>query len=65
MSAGARKSGLISVDQAVGKLVQTLKDKGILDDTYIIFSSDNGFFRGKRASPPGSTCPTTRRRGCR
>src|SRR4051812_42424322 len=34
---------LLSVDQSVGNLIQTLKDKGILDDTYVIFSSDNGF----------------------
>ena len=33
---------LISVDQAVGKLVQALQSKGILDDTYIIFTSDHG-----------------------
>jgi arylsulfatase A-like enzyme len=48
---------LISVDQAVGKLVQTLKDKGILDDTYIIFSSDNGFFRGEHRIVTGKYLP--------
>ena len=48
---------LISVDQAVGKLVQTLKDKGILDDTYIIFSSDNGFFRGEHRIATGKYLP--------
>ena len=48
---------LISVDQAVGKLVQTLQDKGILDDTYIIFSSDNGFFRGEHRIATGKYLP--------
>jgi arylsulfatase A-like enzyme len=48
---------LISVDQAVGKLIQSLKDKGILDDTYIIFSSDNGFFRGEHRIASGKYLP--------
>jgi N-acetylglucosamine-6-sulfatase len=48
---------LISVDQAVGELVQSLKDKGILDDTYIIFSSDNGFFRGEHRIATGKYLP--------
>jgi arylsulfatase A-like enzyme len=48
---------LASVDQAVGKLVQGLKDKGILDDTYIIFSSDNGFFRGEHRIATGKYLP--------
>jgi arylsulfatase A-like enzyme len=48
---------LISVDQAVGRLVQALKDKGILDDTYIIFSSDNGFFRGEHRIATGKYLP--------
>src|SRR3954453_20300743 len=48
---------LISVDQSVGKLVQTLKDEGILDDTYIVFSSDNGFFRGEHRIATGKYLP--------
>ena len=48
---------LISVDQAVGRLVQSLKDRGILDDTYIIFSSDNGFFRGEHRIATGKYLP--------
>jgi N-acetylglucosamine-6-sulfatase len=48
---------LISVDQAVGELVQALKNKGILDDTYIIFSSDNGFFRGEHRIDSGKYLP--------
>lgn len=48
---------LASVDDAVGRLIQTLKDKGILDDTYIIFSSDNGFFRGEHRIASGKYLP--------
>jgi N-acetylglucosamine-6-sulfatase len=48
---------LLSVDQAVGRLVQSLQDKGILDDTYIIFSSDNGFFRGEHRIVSGKYLP--------
>src|SRR5262249_6516750 len=48
---------LIAVDQAVANLVQALKDKGILDDTYIIFSSDNGFMRGEHRISGGKFLP--------
>jgi N-acetylglucosamine-6-sulfatase len=48
---------LISVDQAVGKLIDALKAKGILDDTYIIFASDNGFFRGEHRIASGKYLP--------
>ena len=48
---------LASVDQSVAELVQSLKDKGILDNTYIIFSSDNGFFRGEHRIVSGKYLP--------
>jgi N-acetylglucosamine-6-sulfatase len=48
---------LISVDQSVGELVQSLKDKGILNDTYIIFASDNGIFRGEHRITSGKFLP--------
>jgi N-acetylglucosamine-6-sulfatase len=48
---------LISVDEAVGRLVQSLKDRGVLDDTYIIFASDNGFFRGEHRIATGKYLP--------
>jgi N-acetylglucosamine-6-sulfatase len=38
---------LRSVDEGVGAMVAELAQEGILDDTYIIFASDNGFFRGE------------------
>jgi arylsulfatase A-like enzyme len=48
---------LISVDQAVGKIVQALQSKGVLDDTYIIFASDNGLFRGEHRIASGKYLP--------
>jgi N-acetylglucosamine-6-sulfatase len=42
-----REEQLASVDEAVKQLVNTLASEGILDDTYIVFASDNGFFRGE------------------
>lgn len=35
-----------SVDQQVGRLVEKLKERGLLDNTVIIFTSDNGRFQG-------------------
>ncbi len=43
----ARLESLQAVDRAVGSLVQTLDDEGVLDDTYIVFSSDNGYSLGE------------------
>jgi N-acetylglucosamine-6-sulfatase len=48
---------LISVDESVGELIQALKSEGILDNTYIIFSSDNGFFRGEHRIASGKFLP--------
>ncbi|MEH2074539.1 MAG: sulfatase [Nostoc sp.] len=41
-----RLRSLQSVDDAVKKLVDTLKEKGQLDNTYIILASDNGYKQG-------------------
>jgi N-acetylglucosamine-6-sulfatase len=34
------------LDQTVARLVQTLQDQGTLDNTYLIFTSDNGYHMG-------------------
>jgi arylsulfatase A-like enzyme len=36
------------IDFAVGRVVQTLKDKNFLDNTIIIYSADNGYYAGDR-----------------
>jgi N-acetylglucosamine-6-sulfatase len=41
---------LLAVDESVGKLMATLEDRGLLDDTAVIFLSDNGFMHGEKGS---------------
>jgi N-acetylglucosamine-6-sulfatase len=48
---------LLSVDQAVAELVASLSAKGILDETYLVFTSDNGFFRGEHRISAGKFLP--------
>ncbi len=43
----ARLQTLQAVDRAVGTLVETLDAEGVLDNTYIVFSSDNGYSLGE------------------
>jgi arylsulfatase A-like enzyme len=43
----ARVGSLMAVDDAVARIVATLKDTGALQNTVIMFTSDNGFFYGE------------------
>jgi N-acetylglucosamine-6-sulfatase len=52
-----KEEQLLSADEAIGRLIQTLKDKGILNNTYIIFTSDQGFFRGEHRIIAGKYLP--------
>jgi len=38
---------LLAVDDSVGRVLETLEEKGILDDTVVAFAGDNGFFQGE------------------
>jgi arylsulfatase A-like enzyme len=38
---------LLAVDESVGRVMQALEDKGILDETLIIYMGDNGFSFGE------------------
>lgn len=51
-----RLRALQAVDELVETLVTQLDKAGILDDTYIIYSSDNGFHIGQHRLPPGKEC---------
>lgn len=51
-----RLRALQAVDELVETLVLQLDEAGILDETYIIYSSDNGFHIGQHRLPPGKEC---------
>ena len=42
-----RAEMMLAVDDGLGRIVETLEAEGILDDTFILFTSDNGFFYGE------------------
>src|SRR5207247_6869811 len=42
-----RRETLMSVDEAIASIVETLRQTGQLDNTLILFTSDNGFFHGE------------------
>jgi arylsulfatase A-like enzyme len=46
---------LLSVDRGVDRLISALKRSGELADTYLIYTSDNGFFNGEHRIPGGKT----------
>jgi N-acetylglucosamine-6-sulfatase len=48
-----RLESLLAVDEAVGKIVTALRESGELDNTLIVFTSDNGFFHGEHRVPAG------------
>jgi N-acetylglucosamine-6-sulfatase len=42
-----RRETLLAVDEAVTSIVDTLRQTGELDNTLLVFTSDNGFFHGE------------------
>jgi N-acetylglucosamine-6-sulfatase len=50
-----RRETLLSVDDAVGSILETLRETGELDNTLILFTSDNGFFHGEHRIVYGKT----------
>lgn len=51
-----RYQALTGIDQLVGKLLGTLKEKGLAENTVIIFASDHGLFRGEFGLGGKSMC---------
>jgi len=49
----ARSESLLAVDEAVAAIVRELKAQGVLDNTYLLFTSDNGYLLGQHAVPSG------------
>lgn len=52
----SRLQALQGVDELVDSLVTRLEESDQLDNTYIIYTSDNGFHIGQHRLPPGKTC---------
>lgn len=54
-----RKSveALRSVDDGVGGIIKALRETGRLSNTYVIFTSDNGFFTGQHRITRGKLLP--------
>jgi N-acetylglucosamine-6-sulfatase len=48
-----RLQSLQAVDESVQKLIETLKSNGQLENTYFVFTSDNGFHLGQHRMPSG------------
>jgi len=44
-----RSEMMLAVDEGLGRIVAALEEEGILDDTFILFTSDNGFFYGEHS----------------
>jgi N-acetylglucosamine-6-sulfatase len=42
-----RAEMVLAVDESVGRIIDVLEAKGVLDETLIVFTSDNGFFFGE------------------
>jgi arylsulfatase A-like enzyme len=52
-----RLETLLSVDDAIEKIVNDLQAKGALNNTYLIFTSDNGFMQGQHRLHQGKFAP--------
>jgi arylsulfatase A-like enzyme len=48
-----QRQSLLGVEDMLEKIVGTLRQTGQLDNTYIVFTSDNGFHLGQHRLPPG------------
>lgn len=52
----SRLRALQAVDELVEGVIAKLEEHGILDNTYVVYSSDNGFHIGQHRLQPGKTC---------
>ncbi|GAB7355425.1 hypothetical protein MBLNU459_g5938t2 [Dothideomycetes sp. NU459] len=52
----ARLRSLQSVDEMVERLVKQLDENGVLDNTYVFFTTDNGFHISQWRMHPGKEC---------
>jgi arylsulfatase A-like enzyme len=52
-----RQESLLAVDEGVERIVETLRANGQLANTYIMFTSDNGYLQGQHRIPSGKIAP--------
>ncbi len=52
-----RAEALYVVDGAVKRIIKDLKQTGELDNTLVVFTSDNGYFLGEQGIPTGKILP--------
>lgn len=52
-----RMQMLAAVDELVAGVIQTMQDQGVLDNTYVVFTSDNGFHMGQHRFVQGKGTP--------
>jgi len=52
-----RLQSMLAVDDMVGDLIAALRDSGELENTYIVFTSDNGFHLGQHRLGAGKWTP--------
>lgn len=55
--ARARRTALLAVDDGVARIVAALRRSGELDETYIVFTSDNGYMQGEHRVRSGKMLP--------
>jgi N-acetylglucosamine-6-sulfatase len=51
-----RLQSLQSVDELVDEVIKRLEQHNMLENTYIIYTSDNGYHIGQHRLQPGKTC---------
>ncbi|EJT81451.1 hypothetical protein GGTG_01430 [Gaeumannomyces tritici R3-111a-1] len=52
-----RAQALMGIDEMVADVVAKLEEKGVIDNTYIIYTSDNGYHLGQHRMAVGKTTP--------
>jgi N-acetylglucosamine-6-sulfatase len=52
-----RLESLLAVDEMVDAVMQQLEQAGVLETTYLVFLSDNGYFLGEHRQPHGKDAP--------
>ena len=53
------------MDEAIAKVMAALGETGEIDDTLVVFTSDNGYFGGRASRAPGEDLCSTSRRSVR